>query len=110
MNVLEVLSLIVLVGLAWLWFDSMQVRALALRAATAACDAEGLQLLDQAISITKLGLARNDDGRLLIRRIYGFDFSDSGNDRRRGSVAMLGQELQIVNVGMRLTAPTVTLH
>ncbi len=110
MPTLELLSLIVLAALAWLWYDSMQVRDIGIRAAKAACAAEDLQLLDDTVSIAGLGLARDDEGRLLLRRAYAFDYSDTGNNRRRGSVVMLGAEVLVVNTGVRLVAANPTLH
>ncbi|MFH1870418.1 MAG: DUF3301 domain-containing protein [Pseudomonadota bacterium] len=110
MPTFEILSLTALAALAWLWYDSIQVRGIGIAAAKAACAAEGLQLLDDTVAIASLRLARDDDGRLLLRRVYGFDFSDTGNNRRSGSVVMLGQQVLIVNVGLRLVASNPTLH
>ena len=110
MPTFEILSLAALAALAWLWYDSIQVRGIGIGAAKAACAAEGLQLLDDTVAIASLRLARDDDGRLLLRRVYGFDFSDTGDNRRSGSVVMLGQQVLIVNVGLRLVASNPTLH
>jgi hypothetical protein len=41
-----------------------------------------------------LRLARNEDGELRIRRVFVFEFSDNGNNRRRGSVVVLGAQVQ----------------
>ncbi len=104
MPTFETISLIFLLGLAWLWFDSVQVRARAIREVMEVCAAEGVQLLDESVSISKLTLDRDDDGRVRIRRIYSFDYSDTGDNRRRGSIVMLGETVQVVNVGLRLAA------
>jgi hypothetical protein len=109
MPAFETFSLIFLLGLAWLWFDSVQVRAKAIREVMEVCAAEEVQLLDESVSISALTLDRDDDGRVRIRRAYVFDYSDTGNNRRRGSIVMLGDAVQIVNVGLRLAAVT-TLH
>ncbi len=98
----ETLSLLFLVALAWLWFDSVQVRAKAVREVMEVCAAEGIQLLDESVSISKLMLSRDEDGQLRIQRVYLFDYSDTGNNRRRGSIVMLGDTVQVVNVGLRL--------
>jgi hypothetical protein len=110
MPVFEIISLAALGALVWLWYDSLQVRGIGIGAAKSACAAEGLQLLDDTVSIAGLGLARDSDGRLLLRRVYGFDYSDTGDNRRSGSVVMLGQQVLIVNVGLRLVASNPTLH
>lgn len=102
MPLFETLSLVVLLALAWLWFDSVKVRDIAVRAAEQACAAEDLQFLDETISIASLKPARDDDGRLLLQRVYAFEYSDTGNNRRPGSIVMLGQTVIMVNVGLRL--------
>lgn len=110
MPTFEILGLAALAALAWLWFDSIQVRGIGIGAAKSACAAEGLQLLDDTVSISSLSLTRDDDGRLLLRRVYGFDYSDTGDNRRKGSVVLLGQQVLIVNVGLCLVASNPTLH
>ena len=104
MPLFEVLSLILLLALAWLWFDSIKVRDIAVRAAQHACAADGLQFLDETVAIARLRLARNEDGRLLLRRTYSFEYSDTGNNRRPGSVDMLGADVIMVNVGLRIVS------
>jgi hypothetical protein len=101
MSIFELLFLCLLIGAAWLWYDSMQVRDIALRAARSACAAEGLQLLDETVAIAGVALARNDDGQMQLRRAYGFDYSDTGNNRCRGRVILLGSSVEVVNVGVR---------
>jgi hypothetical protein len=110
MPTLELLGIILLGALAWLWYDSVHVRDIGIHAAKAACAADDLQLLDDTVAIASLSLARDDDGRLCLRRAYGFDFSDTGNNRRRGSLVMLGDEVLVVNTGPRLVAISPTLH
>lgn len=110
MPIFEILGLTVLGALAWLWFDSVHVREIGVRAAKAVCAAEGLQLLDDTVSIASLSLARDDDGRLLLRRAYSFDYSNTGDNRRSGSVVLLGSQVTIVNVGLRLAPSNPTLH
>lgn len=110
MPTFEIISLALLGVLAWLWYDSIHVRDICIRAAKAACAADGLQLLDDTVAIASLKLARDDDGRLLLRRTYHFDYSETGDNRRRGSVVMLGAKVLVVNVGLRLAVSNPTLH
>jgi hypothetical protein len=46
----------------------------------------------------------------MLRRTYAFDYSDTGNNRRRGSLVLLGQEVMLVNVGLRQSATVHALH
>lgn len=110
MPLTELVGTAILVAIAWLWYDSVHVRDLGIRAAKAACAADDLQLLDDTVAFIRLGLARDDEGRLRLRRAYSFDFSDTGNNRRRGSLVMLGEDVLVINTGPRLVASEPTLH
>jgi hypothetical protein len=76
------------------WVDSLRARERALAAGRDACKRNGLQLLDETVAGAGLRLARNDAGELRIRRVFVFEFSDTGDNRRRGSVTVLGAEVQ----------------
>jgi hypothetical protein len=76
------------------WVDSLRARERALAAGKRACERSGLQLLDETVAGAGVRLARNHDGELRIRRVFVFEFSDNGNNRRRGSVTVLGSEVQ----------------
>ena len=89
------LSAIVLIAAgALLWVDSLRARERALAAGRKACERYGVQLLDETVAFATLRLARNDQGRVRLRRTYTFEFSDTGNNRRHGAIVMLGGELQ----------------
>ena len=90
----EWMVLAILAALVWLWFDSMRARERALELGKRACARDGLMFLDETVECVALRLARNDDGRLMLRRTYGFEFSDTGNNRRSGSIVMLGGEVE----------------
>ncbi len=106
----EIFFLILFVALGWLWWDSMQAREAAVAAARAACDAEGLLFLDDTVGIASLKPARNADGRLLLQRAYDFEFSDTGDNRVKGSVVMLGRRVMLLNLLPRTLATITTLH
>ena len=76
-----------------LWLDSLRARERAVRAGKSACERYELQLLDDTVSFSRLRLARDEEGQLRISRTYTFEFSDTGNNRRRGAIIMLGGEL-----------------
>jgi hypothetical protein len=90
----ESITLLLLAALIWLWFDSMRARERALALGKRACERDGLMFLDETVECVALGFARNADGRLALRRTYGFEFSDTGNNRRGGSIVMLGGEVE----------------
>lgn len=106
----ELLLLAFFLALAWLWWDSMQAREAAVVAARTACEAEGLQFLDDTVGIAGLRPARNANGRLLLQRAYDFEFSDTGDNRMKGSVVMLGRRVILLNIGRRPPATVIRLH
>ncbi len=97
----EVFAILVFAAVVWLWFDSLRVREAAVQAARAACSAEGVLLLDDTVAISALTLARNHAGRLRLQRAYDFEYSDTGNNRLRGGIVLLGREVTMINVGVR---------
>ncbi|MCF8198666.1 MAG: DUF3301 domain-containing protein [Sulfuritalea sp.] len=104
MDLLDLTGLLVLAAAGWLWLDSLKAREVAVSATRSACDAESLLLLDDTVAINKLSLARNEEGQMTLRRIYGFEYSDTGNDRRPGSIVMLGSQVIVINLNLPITS------
>ena len=92
----EALAIILIVAGLVFWIDSLRARERALAAGRAACERNGLQLLDETVSGASTRLARDAEGRMRIRRVFVFEFSDTGNTRRRGSITLVGEEVQDV--------------
>ena len=86
--------IIAVVLLVVLWVDSLRARERAVAAGRSACERYGLQFLDDTVSFARLRLARDGEGRVKLRRTYTFEFSDTGNNRRHGAIALLGGELE----------------
>lgn len=107
---LEIFGIFALGAVAWLWLDSLKAREIAIGAARAACAADGLMLLDATVAIASLKPVRDDDGRLRLQRAYDFEYSDTGNNRLKGGVVMLGHRVVIINVGLRPAPAVRTLH
>jgi hypothetical protein len=83
------LALAAIAALAWFWSDSMRAREAALESGRGACQREGLQLLDDTVALASLRPVRDARGRLSLRRVYVFEFTDTGDNRRQGSVTVL---------------------
>jgi hypothetical protein len=90
----ELAVLGLLVAALWLWIDSLRAREHAVAAGRAACKRYDVQLLDETVAFARLRLARDDEGRLRLRRTYTFEFSDTGKNRRHGAIVMLGARLE----------------
>ncbi len=95
---MELLALILMAGGVWLWLDSLKARESGVEAARLACEEEGMLFLDDTVAIRSLRLVRDDDGRLCLRRVYGFEYSDTGDNRRQGSVTLVGHEVELLHV------------
>lgn len=92
----------VLIG--WFWLDSLKVREAAIAAARAACEAEALMLLDDTVAIAALKPVRDETGHIMLQRTYNFEYSDTGDNRRTGSLVMQRRRVVLFNVGVRDSA------
>ncbi len=107
MTLLETFGLLALAALGWFLWDSLKVREIANQAMRSTCKAEGLLFLDDTVALQSLRPTRDDDGRLRLRRVYRFEYSDTGHNRRIGSVVMMGYTVSIVDIGVLLTGETL---
>jgi len=108
---MEIVSILLLGAICWLWLDSLKAREAAVRAAREICKAEGLMLLDDTVSIASLKLARDENGHLRLQRAYHFEYSDTGDNRLKGNVVMLGHRMVVFNIGRLRAVPEArTLH
>ncbi|RIX45587.1 MAG: DUF3301 domain-containing protein [Rhodocyclales bacterium GT-UBC] len=112
MDLLELLVFVGLLAAAWLWLDSLKAREIGVAAAQQACAEEGLQLLDETVVIRALRPARDDAGQLRLRRVYGFEYSDNGDNRRAGSVTLVGHVVEMLHVrpNLYVVPKTTTLQ
>jgi len=107
MTIQEALLVVLFIGaiIAW-WLDALRARDIALRAARTACQRHDLQLLDETVAVVRLRPARDPAGRMGLRRWYRFEFSDDNDNRREGSVEVLGRRAYATHLDL---AP-FTLH
>jgi hypothetical protein len=103
MPLFEILSIAALGLLAWLWHDSLLAREAGMHEARIACADENLQLLDDTVACRNLRFFRDEHGRLRLQRVYDFEYSDTGDNRRQGSVTLLGHDVVLVSLRARLT-------
>jgi hypothetical protein len=106
----ELLGLVVVLAIGWLVWDSLKAREIANSAIVAACRMERLQLLDYTVGLESMWPARDDEGRLAVKRVYGFEYSDTGRDRRKGSITLIGSNVLTLQLGARPSRDDATLH
>jgi len=110
MELSQVLAVVIAAAVAWFVWDGLKVREAANDALRAACTAEGLQFLDDTVALSSIWPARDDDGRVRLRRVYAFEYSDTGHNRRKGSVTLIGDAVLVLDIGVRGIASGMTLH
>ena len=93
-----IIVLLIIIGLIYFWLDSVKSKENAMAYAAKACRDIEVQLLDQTVSLATLKLARSKQGRLVFQRIYHFDFSIHGNERREGRVILKGHRIEQIQL------------
>ncbi|TBU99160.1 DUF3301 domain-containing protein [Stutzerimonas kirkiae] len=91
MLTLENLFIFMLLGgvAAWLW-HSHGIRERALAAVRQYCKRQDVEWLDENVAFRRLAFVRDRKGRRRLARIYGFEFTVTGEQRHQGSVTMFG--------------------
>lgn len=109
---LEFIVVASLLGGAWLWLENQGVRERAIAIAKDFCNKEDVQFLDGAMALVRMRLQRDALGRMTIARTYQFEFSDTGDNRLKGTIMLLGKKLETLHLQpYRLNAETNrTLH
>jgi hypothetical protein len=93
MSAQELVTLLLLASGGWMLWASLKAREAAVAASRAACQAEGYLFLDDTVAIESVWPVRDDIGQLKIRRVYGFEYSETGNDRHRGRAIVIGSRV-----------------
>ena len=102
--------LMILFGMAFAFWSA--ARAAAERAGDVgrtACEAAGVQWLDQSVHASGLRLCRGEDGRLGFERSFRFEYSEDGVDRHVGRLVLRGDRL-VRFIGPARAASVVQLH
>lgn len=95
----DLLAILFLLLLGWLWLDGLRAREVALGICQAACAQRDLQFLDQAVALRRLGLSWRSEG-LRLRRVYRFEFSEEGFGRLNGYLVLRGLILEELSFGL----------
>lgn len=88
------LILLILGGAGFFFFTA--ARAAAERATEIgrdACQAAGVQWLDQSVHAIGMRLRRKDDGWLGLERSFRFEYSEDGENRHIGRIVLVGDKL-----------------
>lgn len=86
----ELLLLAALAIIAMLWVDQRRVQELAVARSRRACEAAGVQFLDDTAALRGIKLMRDAQGVIRLWRRFTFDYSSGRGDRQQGMIVMLG--------------------
>ncbi|HEV2220924.1 MAG TPA: DUF3301 domain-containing protein [Casimicrobiaceae bacterium] len=104
MTIPGILGLCLLAGVGWFFWDSLKIREAANAAMRSACDSRGMYFLDDTVALRSLKPVRNGEGRIVLQRVYEFEYSDTGHNRRRGSITLVADVVVALDIGLRLVA------
>lgn len=84
----------------WFWIDSLRVRERANQLAQQGCAKADVQFLDGTVSFARLNIVKTSRG-FRWRRVYVFDYSEDGENRKEGFMVFAGS--QLINLGLQST-------
>ncbi|CAN7379424.1 DUF3301 domain-containing protein [Pseudomonas sp. LjRoot71] len=77
---------------AWLW-HAHGLRERALELVKQHCAKTDIELLDDNVALRRLALLPDARGRKRLARVYGFEFTVTGEQRHEGSITLFGKHL-----------------
>ena len=107
-DALEITLVALLVATGWLVWDTLRAREAANSAMRAACDAQGLLFLDDTVALRSLRPVRRENGHVTLRRVYDFQYSATGHDRRYGTITLTGDRVDALDLAagdLAVTSP-----
>ena len=95
----EIVALLLFVSVGWLVWDTLRAREQANAEMRAACEARGFLFLDDTVAMRSLRPVRDADGRVKLRRVYDFQYSDTGHNRLNGSITLVASRVAALDLG-----------
>ncbi len=96
LELIDVFWLALVTTVIGLWWHGFKIKERALSIVKKRCQDLDLQFLDQTVALRSLKLKRSEGGQLQVRRVYSFEFSSTGEERYRGYITLLGQQVEEV--------------
>ena len=87
----ELFAILAAIAVTMLWWWSLKARELVNSISRWTCEDLGLQRLDDSVRLRRIGLRRDTGGRLVVSRVYAFEYSMSGEEREHGDVCLEGR-------------------
>lgn len=92
----DVFVILVLLLIAWLWWQDRGFKQSAFAKCKTYCAQAGVELLDDNIQIKQLRLRKNSKGQWRLYRHFEFEFTSTYEQRYKGKLETLGR--QIINI------------
>lgn len=93
------LAFLVLIGAGlWFWFEARRSHERACASVRKILRNSGAQLLDDTVSLNAMRLARRRSGSVGIARSYAFEFTYDRVSRQRGSLTLLANEVEVLDL------------
>ncbi|RLA07401.1 MAG: hypothetical protein DRQ51_06170 [Gammaproteobacteria bacterium] len=93
----QLLVLLIVSFLIWLWLRGSQLKILANDLAKKACAESQVQFLDGTVVLKKIYLTKHNN-KIHLARIYKFDFAVDGNLRKNGFVSFVGNKIEQIHL------------
>jgi hypothetical protein len=90
------ITLLLLIAIGLYWYSTMKARERGLVIAKQFCTQMQMQLIDDTVYLSSLGIKRDSQGQLQIRRIYTFRYLDFENQIHQGTLILLGQRQESI--------------
>lgn len=84
-------------GAAWLW-HAHGLRERALERVKQHCQRMEVILLDDNVALRRIALLPDARGRRRLARVYGFEFTVTGEQRHAGTITMFGQHVGTIEL------------
>ena len=94
----EIAAILACALIGWIVWDTMKARETANNAMRDACTRYGYFFLDDTVSLVQVRPRRDRDGRLRLARVYTFQYSDTGHNRRDGSITLLAARVMALSL------------
>ena len=98
MGFTEVVALMLAVCAGALVWGNLKARETVNTAIREACREHHLLFLNDTVALESLWPVRDASGHLRLRRLYSFEYSDTGHNRRKGTVTLIAGNLYALSV------------
>ncbi len=95
----ELLFILLVFTVVWLWLDSARAREIATELAKVLCQRKGVQFLDGTVALRRLRLCDMGSGKRFAR-VFNFDYADDAGARYQGNIQTCGRDVTDVSLGI----------